>query len=488
MLRINVAGRPLRLLAVLLVVVGALGLCGAGDRIGVQEQRDVAARSWVVVPIETSTDLGLLSASFGLGYSPDLLTPFAVYTTPLTRGFELGFDLDTPGELSVDIRGQQPLFESGSIVWVLFRSHGAVGDATELILHHALINGIDAAVAESGAVEFGVGQVTLGFATDLTAETGEVFTAPLSVDDATGILALDVEIEFDPLVISAISVARTALSQSFSLTVNLADPGVIEVSLFGTQPMVGSGSIVDIDFEVLGQADQSTPIDLLSAEINEGAIVATLEDGLFVVCDGSDADGDGVSSCDGDCDDDDDGRYPGNLEIGCDGIDQDCDAATSDILDDDDDGFACDVDCNDDNPEVHPDAEEICDGLDNDCDLEIDNVPHPVELVWADGVDEADPTLAWMPVAAATGYDVFRGILSGLHASDGDFSQAPGSCLDDDTADTFIDDTDIPPLSDAFWYIIRPTNCGGSGSYEGGGAAQEGPRDTEADASPQSCS
>lgn len=43
------------------------------------------------------------------------------------------------------------------------------------------------------------------------------------------------------------------------------------------------------------------------------------------------------------------------------------------LLDADDDGFTANEDCDDDDPLVHPDAEDACDGFDNDCDGFEDN-------------------------------------------------------------------------------------------------------------------
>jgi hypothetical protein len=110
-----------------------------------------------------------------------------------------------------------------------------------------------------------------------------------------------------------------------------------------------------------------------------------------------DADGDGYVA-EQDCDDDDATSYPGGTEY-CDGADNDCDGVVDDgaldaqawYADDDGDGFgdpqrqqlACrqpsgwvgdDRDCDDDDPSVHPEAEEASDGVDNDCDGSVDEL------------------------------------------------------------------------------------------------------------------
>jgi len=112
-----------------------------------------------------------------------------------------------------------------------------------------------------------------------------------------------------------------------------------------------------------------------------------------------DFDGDGFTESDGDCLPFDPNTYPGAPEICGDGQDNDCDGEidedfsemTTWYLDNDGDGFGGNMDviedfcppdnylwvdnnqdCDDDNPDINPNAEEIEDGIDNDCDGEID--------------------------------------------------------------------------------------------------------------------
>jgi hypothetical protein len=102
-----------------------------------------------------------------------------------------------------------------------------------------------------------------------------------------------------------------------------------------------------------------------------------------------DADGDGYTTCEGDCDDNDAGVNPGCTDVEDDGIDQDCDGvdAGCDPIDTDGDGFSeCDGDCDPGWEYTYPGAPEWCDSGDHDCD----GTPDEDEVVCGGIVEEGD--------------------------------------------------------------------------------------------------
>ncbi len=103
-----------------------------------------------------------------------------------------------------------------------------------------------------------------------------------------------------------------------------------------------------------------------------------------------DEDGDGADLCE-DCDDENASTYPGATEA-CDGQDNDCDGATpADEIDEDGDGQAeCAGDCAPEDPLVFESNLEVCDGFDNDCDDLIDDEDDDIPDSDGDGVGDCE--------------------------------------------------------------------------------------------------
>ena len=149
--------------------------------------------------------------------------------------------------------------------------------------------------------------------------------------------------------------------------------------------------------------------DDADADVNPGAD-EVCDNGIDDDCDGEtdegcgtdcvDEDGDGYDAESQDCptgDDCDDGNAainPGAEEV-CNQVDDDCDDEVDEggvcpqCTDGDGDGYgpgcAAGPDCDDEDPDINPDAIEACDGVDNDCDDEVDEDGVCGDCVDADG-------------------------------------------------------------------------------------------------------
>lgn len=198
-----------------------------------------------------------------------------------------------------------------------------------------------------------------------------------------------------------------------------------------------------------------------------------------------DEDGDGFAA-DEDCNDNDDTIYPSAEEL-CDDIDNDCDGDIDEDLritlysDSDGDGFgnpdvsetACqatdgwvqsNTDCDDEDGDIFPDADERCDDIDNDCDGDIDEGVLSEWYADADDDGYGDPDVLLAECNPPSGY-----VSDNTDCDDGTADVNPSAsevCNDiDDDCDTLIDDEDADLIDATTWYIDYDSDGFGSSSY-----------------------
>ena len=117
----------------------------------------------------------------------------------------------------------------------------------------------------------------------------------------------------------------------------------------------------------------------------------------------------------------------------------------------------------------------------------VDNAAPPgpaTQLTVSPGPGQAD--LHWSGPVGAAGWDVVRGWLDSLSASGGNFTTSTDVCLANNTTAAGTNDAASPP-GNGFWYLVRPVNCGGAGSWNSGAPSQSGSRDEEISQSGRSC-
>ena len=383
-------------LVVLVVLCGSFAATAA--TVTLQPAQNGGTGHDLVVPVVVDPADGVTAMDFLFTYDPAVLQATGVYLTAFTDGFALSSNLATPGQVSASLSfGVGPLAGKGEVAWVVFRVLGATGTSSALTWVNCTLNaGAISSTCVNGSISVVSRTAVMSVPDGLKTGPATTITVPISLAPADGAEGIDITLKFNSTILTATAVNKTALTGSMTLTPNLATPGEVKISLFGTTPLSGSGPIAEVVFSVIGVIGEASPINLTRGSVNEGGISTNLDDGLVSICDNVDRDGDGVTACNGDCVPTDGAVYPGATEI-CDGKDNDCDGLTDDAdpgvaawtwyPDADGDGYGAaagsitvctppaqppdwrkvDGDCDDADLLINPGRAEACNGKDDDC-------------------------------------------------------------------------------------------------------------------------
>ncbi len=126
--------------------------------------------------------------------------------------------------------------------------------------------------------------VPVSISNALTGSPGSSVTVPITVGDLTGkgVTAYQFTLTFNQAVVtpSSTPVSKTGtLSNGFTVTANAATPGQLTVSAFGITPLTGTGTLLNLNFDLIGAAGACSNLTWTSFVFNEGTPCATTANG-----------------------------------------------------------------------------------------------------------------------------------------------------------------------------------------------------------------
>jgi hypothetical protein len=435
----------------------------------------VAPDADVVVPITVTPADSVVSMDLAIDFDPAVVTPTGVYRTAYANSFALSFSLG-PSRLDIHMTDVSPLAGDGEVAWVVFRAIGGVGSSSNLVLSASLNGGGIASQVQNGSVSVLSASVHISAPDDAQEDPGTPVMVPISATPFSGVTGIDLAIRVNENVLLATDVEKTALTNALSLVFNLSTPGVVNIALFGSTPITGSGELVRVRYDVVGTNGDKTPLNVSRGDMDEGRLSTLLDDGLFTSCTDADLDADGFSTCAGDCDDANRDIHPETPEV-CDGSDNDCDPTTTDGSGEDWYQSACDgpdadqctegssgcLDGAKECTDTTGDDVEVCNDLDDDCDGAIDEGTARVPFYRdADGDGYGDPSSSIIACVAPAGFVATAG-----DCNDGSPTIHPGVA---DLCNGVDDDCDPATLDGRAesWYA-QPCDGSDADSCAGGG-------------------
>jgi hypothetical protein len=290
----------------------------------------------IPVTVGDTTGRGIISYDFQITFDPAVIQPASPafdQTGTLSSGMLITPNTANAGHLILSAFQAANLSGSGTLVNLKFNVVGTVGQSTALAFADytdpgntfhpgfqfnegdppaATTNG---SVTVSGATPTGSPSSTPATATPTASPTGtppipvslphvnaaagSLITIPVTVGDLTGrgVISYDFQISFDPAVLQPASPAfdqAGTLSSGMLITPNTANAGHLILSAFQATNLSGSGTLVNLKFNVVGVNGQSTALTFADYtdpsnifhpgfQFNEGDPPAALTNGSVMI-------------------------------------------------------------------------------------------------------------------------------------------------------------------------------------------------------------
>ncbi len=249
--------------------------------------------SVVTVPITTTDISGLNVISFdtSISYDPSIISSVSVVTTgTISSSMTVTVNSLTPGTILISAYTPNPVAGTGTLIKLNFTAVGPIGSSSPLTINSFAYNESDPCSSSTNVSVTIVDCVGVSFQTGQTAIKNAAVTIPINSTLLTGrnAISFDAIINYDQSVISQISVTNAGtISSSMIITVNDLTPGTLIISAYGPDPLVGSGALININFNAIGPIGSFSPLSLTSFTFNEGTPCSITNNGDVTIVSGT---------------------------------------------------------------------------------------------------------------------------------------------------------------------------------------------------------
>jgi hypothetical protein len=118
---------------------------------------------------------------------------------------------------------------------------------------------------------------------NLTGGQGLLVQVPINIANVQGMLSAALSLSFDPAVLRIQGATTGSLTPGWTLVANTGIAGQVTLSMSSAGTVMGAGVLANLEFEVIGPPEASSPLTLSGVVLNDGAIPAETTNGSLTV-------------------------------------------------------------------------------------------------------------------------------------------------------------------------------------------------------------
>ncbi|MDZ7377037.1 MAG: cohesin domain-containing protein, partial [candidate division KSB1 bacterium] len=241
----------------------------------------------IPITIGNTNGLNILSTQLVVRFDPQILQAKGIsQLNTLTQGWDSSAVKIANDTLFVTLQGTQALQDSGVLVYLNFNVIGSEGQQSPLQWIRARFNQWNPiALADHGSLRvLPIPEVSVSLP-DTTGLVNSQILIPIYISDVTdlAITSCSMELQYNKNILKAIEgVTDRTIAAGWSITNFVDVGGALRIKMSGL-PLSGSGRLLWIKFQIIGQANQSTNLTFISVVFNQGVPKSKTTNGKLLV-------------------------------------------------------------------------------------------------------------------------------------------------------------------------------------------------------------